>query len=146
MAEKNLKEHVEQAGESKKWFLTGKDIKWLASMLITIIIAGSSILFLYKDRNNVRDELQKSNDKVEQVVEENVELKNRISKIEGKQEGTQEAIKLFLEHPPSIMQKQIDQNTKELDEIMDRFNIHHSEPTVDTTRVNTRYDNRRIGN
>lgn len=145
--EKNLKEHVEKVGESKKWFLTGKDVKWLASMIITVIIAGSTILFLYKDRSSVQEELKKSNDKVEQVVKENIELKNRVSKVEGKQEGTQEAIKLFLEHPPSIMQKQIDRNTDEIDEIMDKFNISHDEPSnVDTVHVNTRYDNRNIGN
>jgi predicted nuclease with TOPRIM domain len=132
---------LEEAVNEKHWKITTKDIKWLVSLVITVIIGGSTILYLWNDRQDIRSKLDSTQTELNEIKEENVGLRNRLSKVEGKQEGTQDAITLFLEHPPSIMQTQIDANTNKINQVIDKLHIRINTTNVDTTSVETRPTN-----
>lgn len=136
---------IEEAVNEKGWRITTKDIKWLVSLIITIIISGSTILYLWNDRKSIDAKLSSTQTELSEIREENVLLKTRLSKVEGKQEGTQNAITLFLENPPSLMQKQINENTEKINEVIDRLHIRININSVDTTRVESRPTNNSFG-
>jgi hypothetical protein len=107
---------------NKKVSFSIKDMKWVITTAVTVILWIVTAVLWVQDSNA-------RGDKIKHLEDQNTTLENQVSKLEGQIEGVQNASNIFMQNPPGELKFRIDL----LEKRVNVLELPGSNPPVDNT-------------
>lgn len=111
----------------KKISFSLKDIKWIITSGIFVILWVCTAYMWVQDRNDQATEISR-------IKSENVELKTKVTLLEGQYQGVSQATKIFMENSPGETRFRLELLEKRVDKITTTYAPEISKPILRRSR------------